>query len=332
MALVAILLATFVFTWPSPLLAGTETVALLDPPIKVTICLWHDASAKASVYPLVYTIVLFILFMTLVAVLTVAYGRIGLAIRKHNRNMRRARGNDTAMKNQETARSRCGEDLESESCAEDDEEKVESNSSCDQNPGQFESNRCEQGLSESTATSRTTAITVEAAATSSASTTSAATAASTTSATAATTSAISVTVAAKTATSAAAATSTPSKIVSAVRMYRTTVIAVLVTLVFFLSYVPYFALAANFNAGFEQKLRGAKLVTYSIFLRFPFFNAVTNPFIYNALNPAFKAQCSRMASRVFCRLRNKSSDGDKDEENSTTCTAAGTRTVSSNAS
>jgi hypothetical protein len=91
-------------------------------------------------------------------------------------------------------------------------------------------------------------------------------------------------------------------------MYRTTVIAVLVTLVFILSYVPYFALTANIHAGFEQKLRGAKLVIYSIFLRFPFFNAVINPFIYNALNPAFRAQCSRMASRVFCWHRNKRND------------------------
>jgi hypothetical protein len=47
----------------------------------------------------------------------------------------------------------------------------------------------------------------------------------------------------------------------------------------------------------------------------------------NTLNPAFKAQCSRLVSRMFCRLRNKNNDGVKDDDTSTTCTAAGARTV-----
>jgi hypothetical protein len=81
-------------------------------------------------------------------------------------------------------------------------------------------------------------------------------------------------------------------------------VAFAITMAFCISFVPHFIVsffntAAQGNLG--RTLRGAEHVAYNIFLRFPYLNAVANPFIYGALNTAFRAQCVWMWRRITCR-------------------------------
>jgi hypothetical protein len=85
-----------------------------------------------------------------------------------------------------------------------------------------------------------------------------------------------------------------------IKMYKTTIIAVLVTVVFFLSFVPYLALSSQPDRP-KDRLRGTELAVYQIFYSFPFLNAVANPIIYGAWNPKFRTQCARMLKKMFCR-------------------------------
>jgi hypothetical protein len=86
-------------------------------------------------------------------------------------------------------------------------------------------------------------------------------------------------------------------------MDTVTILAFAITVVFFVSFVPYFIIsflnAARPNLG--RTLRGAKLIAYNVFVCAPYLNAVVNPFIYGALNTAFRAECVKVWQSVTCR-------------------------------
>ncbi|XP_076437657.1 uncharacterized protein LOC143276886 [Babylonia areolata] len=95
---------------------------------------------------------------------------------------------------------------------------------------------------------------------------------------------------------------TKSRSVSEVKSHKATIIAMSVTVVFFLSFVPHLSLITlrTINKQFEDNLEGAGLVLYNIFLRSYFINSVTNPFIYGVLNSRFRAECLRLFRRLLC--------------------------------
>jgi hypothetical protein len=91
-----------------------------------------------------------------------------------------------------------------------------------------------------------------------------------------------------------------------VKTSKTTLVAVSITAVFFLSYLPYFALSfvRAFMGDLDRTLRGAPLVAFNIFHYFPYLNAVANPLIYSVLNLAFRSECAKLLGRLaFWRRR-----------------------------
>jgi hypothetical protein len=91
---------------------------------------------------------------------------------------------------------------------------------------------------------------------------------------------------------------------------KTLIVASAITGIFVISFVPFFVLGflnASRPVKLGRSLRGAALVIYDIFACFPFLNAMANPFIYGALNTAFRAQCVRVWRRATCRKTSKSS-------------------------
>ena len=85
---------------------------------------------------------------------------------------------------------------------------------------------------------------------------------------------------------------------------KATRIAMSVTLVFFLSFLPHLSLitARLVHTDFDRSLRGAALVMYNIFLRSYFINSVANPIIYGVQNVRFRAECYRLFREIVsCR-------------------------------
>ncbi|KAH9523304.1 hypothetical protein Btru_066342 [Bulinus truncatus] len=84
---------------------------------------------------------------------------------------------------------------------------------------------------------------------------------------------------------------------------KTTIIAFTVTLVFILSFLPHLSLqvAKMILKGFVYDLKGSSMDAYNIFLRSYFFNSVSNPFIYSALNVKFKNEVKGLLRRLSCR-------------------------------
>lgn len=96
---------------------------------------------------------------------------------------------------------------------------------------------------------------------------------------------------------------------AAVKTNKATAVAIVVTVVFFMSFLPYLtiAVARIVHGDFDRSLRGTSLVFYNMFLRFYFMNAVSNPIIYGALNSSFRKQCMKLARKLynFCRRHRK---------------------------
>ncbi|BFZ14611.1 hypothetical protein BsWGS_17650 [Bradybaena similaris] len=86
---------------------------------------------------------------------------------------------------------------------------------------------------------------------------------------------------------------------------KTTIIAFVVTLVFIISFVPHLCLqvAHLIRKGFDEKLDGAPLALYNIFLRSYFINSVANPIIYGLMNEKFRAEVKLLATRLSCCKR-----------------------------
>ncbi|KAK6976374.1 dopamine receptor [Biomphalaria glabrata] len=84
---------------------------------------------------------------------------------------------------------------------------------------------------------------------------------------------------------------------------KTTIIAFLVTLVFILSFLPHFILQVTKFSKLivDYRLHGAGLAAYNIFLRSYFINSVSNPFIYGVLNTRFSSEVGRLWRRLTCR-------------------------------
>lgn len=84
------------------------------------------------------------------------------------------------------------------------------------------------------------------------------------------------------------------------RAKKMTVIAVAVTIVFIVSYLPHLCLSILRSAvpEFENNQSGAALVVFNIFLRSFFLNSVANVFVYGAMRSEFKAHCQEFLSQV----------------------------------
>ncbi|KAK7091948.1 uncharacterized protein [Littorina saxatilis] len=100
---------------------------------------------------------------------------------------------------------------------------------------------------------------------------------------------------------------TSKRSVSEVKSYKATVIAMSVTVVFFLSFVPHLSLITTriVIADFDRDLKGAALVLYNIFLRSYFINSVSNPIIYGVQNARFRAECVRVFHLIFSACKRK---------------------------
>jgi hypothetical protein len=99
-------------------------------------------------------------------------------------------------------------------------------------------------------------------------------------------------------------------------MDKTTIVAFAITVVFGLSFVPFLVLTfvtASMVSNLGRTLRGPALVAYNIFQCFPYLNSVANPFIYGALNAAFRAECGEVWQRVTCRRRSGTDESDTSE-------------------
>ncbi|KAK6186823.1 hypothetical protein SNE40_006093 [Patella caerulea] len=99
---------------------------------------------------------------------------------------------------------------------------------------------------------------------------------------------------------------------------RTTLMLLLVTAVFIISFIPYFALQILKNAvtNFEQNLHcnHVAMVAYKFFLRSFFINSAVNPIIYSFFNTQFRLECKEFLKRVFCsRGSNCSRSSDSNE-------------------
>ena len=88
---------------------------------------------------------------------------------------------------------------------------------------------------------------------------------------------------------------------------KATMIAMSVTVVFFLSFLPYLSLitARIVHTDFDKSLRGAALVFYNIFLRSYFINSVANPVIYGVQNARFRTECHRLFRKIVSCKRHR---------------------------
>ena len=88
---------------------------------------------------------------------------------------------------------------------------------------------------------------------------------------------------------------------------KATTIAMSVTVVFFLSFLPHLSLitARIVHTDFDKSLRGAALVFYNIFLRSYFINSVANPIIYGVQNARFRAECHRLFREIVSCKRHR---------------------------
>lgn len=86
---------------------------------------------------------------------------------------------------------------------------------------------------------------------------------------------------------------------------KTTIIAFVVTLVFVISFVPHLCLQVSHLIwkGFNEKLQGASLALYNLFLRSYFINSVANPIIYGVMNESFRKEVKLLIQRLRCWKR-----------------------------
>ena len=84
------------------------------------------------------------------------------------------------------------------------------------------------------------------------------------------------------------------------RASKLTVVAVAVTVVFVVSYLPHLCLILlrTVMTDIDHHQTGARLVLYNIFLRSYFLNSVANVFVYSAMNTEFRLQCKRLCGCV----------------------------------
>ncbi|KAK7478658.1 hypothetical protein BaRGS_00030121 [Batillaria attramentaria] len=93
------------------------------------------------------------------------------------------------------------------------------------------------------------------------------------------------------------------KILKSLKASKLTVIALAVTLVFVVSYLPHLCLIITRTVveDFDRQQTGAGLVFYNIFLRSYFVNSVANVFIYSAMNTEFRVEFLSVTRPVrFC--------------------------------
>lgn len=85
------------------------------------------------------------------------------------------------------------------------------------------------------------------------------------------------------------------------RAQKMTVVALAVTLVFILSYLPHLSLIMIRTTiqHFDSGLSTSGLVAYNIFLRSYFVNSVANVFVYSFMNKEFKDHCKVIVKRTF---------------------------------
>ena len=86
------------------------------------------------------------------------------------------------------------------------------------------------------------------------------------------------------------------KIRKSMRASKLTVVAVAVTVVFVVSYLPHLCLILlrTVMKDFDHHQTGARLVLYNIFLRSYFLNSVANVFVYSAMNTDFRLRCKHL--------------------------------------
>ncbi|CAG5121358.1 unnamed protein product [Candidula unifasciata] len=84
---------------------------------------------------------------------------------------------------------------------------------------------------------------------------------------------------------------------------KTTVIAFTVTVVFILSFLPHLCLQVTIFLvkGYDSHLEGSALVAITFFLRSRFINAISNPFIYGALNVHFSREVKDLIKKIITK-------------------------------
>lgn len=92
---------------------------------------------------------------------------------------------------------------------------------------------------------------------------------------------------------------------------KTTIMLFCVTMVFIISFIPFFALQIikSIYPGFEDGLHcnHSALIAYKLFLRSFFINSAANPIIYSFCNDGFRLECKTVVRKVFCCLCKQSS-------------------------
>lgn len=90
------------------------------------------------------------------------------------------------------------------------------------------------------------------------------------------------------------------KLRKSMRASKLTVVAVAVTVVFVVSYLPHLCLIIlrTVMPDIDHHQTGARLVLYNIFLRSYFLNSVANVFVYSAMNMEFRLECKRLCGCV----------------------------------
>lgn len=342
-SLAVVVLFSFAVSVLSPLMAGTQTVTLPDPPVNVTMCRMYDTSTHNSIYPRIYNTAYFVGFVGIVLVLIFAYVRIWMTIRRHNVYMRRNVGTPPLNleterpDNKDTDQATCGTESDSVQCLtlkpltdvqslQCEKTALKSATSCERESDSTETDTRSVDLPETNDDEivsnavvdhkTATVVTAPLAATNSGAAGARGTRDGPTNADAADLAAATTGIAAPSSgiaaplsgiaapSSSTVGTSTASfkrRSRFAIQIYRTTIIAFLVTAVFFLSFVPFFVFSTIARAGVKHMFRGAELATFQFFYSFPYLNAVANPIIYGVLNPAFRAQCARMLKKMCCR-------------------------------